>query len=661
MKAFTIFFISILTGIASFANDTIPVQSKIKEVTVFLKGAQITRTAYATIPKGNKLIKFKGLSANIQSQSIQASGSNKLTILSVSFKKNFLDKHKIEKETETLKNERHKLKNIITELRADYSVLEQEEFVITKNSFSLGQQKKITAQDLEKASELYKKRLMEIRMKQYKIYETKDSLNKRIKNISKQLRVLNYKKENPTGEIVVSVNSNSTLKTKLKISYAVSSAGWFPKYNVRVKNITKPLNLTLNAKIYQSTGVKWDNVKLTVSNGDLKKKGIRPILKTWFLDFYRYQRYSYDSRTYNRPGTAGSRTVVGKVTDESGYPLPGVSIIRSGTTKGTMTDIDGNYSIDVNDNETLVFSFVGLKTQRINVGNNNVVNCAMYSNGQELEEVVVTATGVSRDKKKLGYDSSTIEMEDSEKSMFGNKRSYKRRSRRAKRGLKGKVRGVSAKKEIIAQKNEVKKKETSVEYVLEKPYTIPSDNKIHGVDVKTYKISADYKYATVPLMDNSVFLTAQIKDRSNYDLLSAKSDLFFEGTYIGEANIDATVADSVLNFSLGRDNNVYIKRKKLIDFTDKQFIGNKKIETFAYEISIRNKKNAELEVKIEDRIPISSTNKIVVKPIELSGAKHVKDTGILTWNLKLKPRETKKIIIKYSVKYPKDKFVNLER
>lgn len=96
------------------------------------------------------------------------------------------------------------------------------------------------------------------------------------------------------------------------------------------------------------------------------------------------------------------RTVSGKVTDESGGPLPGVNVLIKGTTTGAQTDLDGNFTLSVPDGATLVFSYVGFETQEVVVGSRTTIDLSM-GGATELQEVVVTALGQERDKKALGY------------------------------------------------------------------------------------------------------------------------------------------------------------------------------------------------------------------------------------------------------------------
>ena len=102
----------------------------------------------------------------------------------------------------------------------------------------------------------------------------------------------------------------------------------------------------------------------------------------------------------------GAQTVSGTVTDENNQPLPGATVIVAGTSRGTSTDFDGNYKINAANGETLSFSYVGYATQNIEV-NAATVNVSMQPSGL-LDEVVVTALGITRDKKSLGYAVQTV-------------------------------------------------------------------------------------------------------------------------------------------------------------------------------------------------------------------------------------------------------------
>ena len=128
---------------------------------------------------------------------------------------------------------------------------------------------------------------------------------------------------------------------------------------------------------------------------------------------------------------AQTKEVTGTVTDGSGVPLPGVNIVIKGTTTGTQTDFDGNYAISASTGETLVFSYVGFGDSEQLVGSANTINVTLQA-GEALDEVVVTALGISREKKSLGYATQEVSSEELTQTRNSN----------ALNALSGKVAGV---------------------------------------------------------------------------------------------------------------------------------------------------------------------------------------------------------------------------
>lgn len=133
---------------------------------------------------------------------------------------------------------------------------------------------------------------------------------------------------------------------------------------------------------------------------------------------------------------AQQRTVTGKVTDASGIGMPGVNLIVKGTSTGTATDANGSYSLSVpGDQSVLVVSFIGFATQEITVGNQSTIDVSLEVSAETLSEVVVTALGISREKKELGY---------SVQDVSGN-RLTEARDVNVANALAGKVAGVQIK------------------------------------------------------------------------------------------------------------------------------------------------------------------------------------------------------------------------
>lgn len=108
-----------------------------------------------------------------------------------------------------------------------------------------------------------------------------------------------------------------------------------------------------------------------------------------------------------------ARTVTGVVTAQSDQlPVIGATVMIDGTTTGTATDFDGKFTIDAKDSDVLVFSYVGMNTEKVKVGNQSVINVVLKENSQVLEEVVVTAMGQTQEKKKLNFAVQSLDADD---------------------------------------------------------------------------------------------------------------------------------------------------------------------------------------------------------------------------------------------------------
>ena len=118
---------------------------------------------------------------------------------------------------------------------------------------------------------------------------------------------------------------------------------------------------------------------------------------------------------------AQQRTVQGTVTDNQGSLLPGVTVVIKGTTQGTVTNADGNFSLtNISEDATLVFSFVGMQSQEIEVGNKTSINVTMIEDVIGLKDIVVTALGITREKKSLGYSVGEVSGAELNETPQGN-------------------------------------------------------------------------------------------------------------------------------------------------------------------------------------------------------------------------------------------------
>lgn len=195
----------------------------------------------------------------------------------------------------------------------------------------------------------------------------------------------------------------------------------------------------------------------------------------------------------------------------------------------------------------------------------------------------------------------------------------------------------------------------SAEFRIDLPYTIKSNNQQHMVLVKTADLDATYKYFTVPKYDNGAYLVAQLSKLDELQLVPAKANIFFDGSYIGETYLDPTTMDDTLNLSLGKDPNIVVKRTLLKNEFKEKIVGNDKERTYTYNIEVLNLKSTNIDIVVQDQLPITQNAEIEITAIELDKGKVEENSGIIEWSFTLKPKVKREIKFSYKVKHPKDK------
>jgi uncharacterized protein (TIGR02231 family) len=192
---------------------------------------------------------------------------------------------------------------------------------------------------------------------------------------------------------------------------------------------------------------------------------------------------------------------------------------------------------------------------------------------------------------------------------------------------------------------------------IELPYTIPSDGQQHLVAIKKYDLPATYRYYAVPKLDKDAFLQADVTNWEDLNLLPGTSNIFYEGTYVGQGVIDVRNLKDTMTLSLGRDKKIVVKRERDKKLRSVKTIGTNVRETFAYTISARNTRKEPVTLVIQDQLPVSNDKDIIIEDVDTGGAEHDETTGMLKWTLTVNNNETKKAAFGFTVKYPKGKTV----
>jgi uncharacterized protein (TIGR02231 family) len=200
----------------------------------------------------------------------------------------------------------------------------------------------------------------------------------------------------------------------------------------------------------------------------------------------------------------------------------------------------------------------------------------------------------------------------------------------------------------------------NTEFEIKSNYNIPADDKPYMIDIEKYKLPASFKHYAVTKLDKGVFLLGRISGWEDLNLVDGYANVYFKGTFLGESLIKTRNVKDTLDLSLGRDEKVIVTRTKLKEYSSKQLIGTKLKETQSYELLAKNNRKNAIDIEILDQIPISKNSEIEVKDLELSGAEYNSVTGEVKWKYNLKPGESKKMILTFYIKYPKNQTIEVQ-
>mgnify|MGYP000060361188 CR=1 FL=1 len=549
-------FITLFASNSSFgaiASSEKNIKSKIENVTVFTQGAQIYRSSLVNVNSGITTLVFEGLEATIDPRSIQASGFGSFVIMDVQHSVKYPEPKEIDltknpknlKQIKMLQDSLVMIDFDIMEITDKQTSLNIEKNTLLNNRIIKGETKKDTLNLVKDALTYLREKLNNINSELLKLKKEEYRVNVKKQRIQADLIALqtynavtgDVIKDVTNYRVVITVSSDVATNGTMNINYVLQDAGWTPSYDLRAKGAGGNMQLTYKAQVYQNTGIDWNDVKLTLSTASPNQSNVKPVLNTWWLNYY--NPYASDYKNKRSENERDKNGLVSKV----------------------------------GESESATYSW-----------------SAPVDVAQNISDYVVAEENI-----------------------------------------------------------------TTVEYDIKLAYSIPSDGKTHFVAVQTKDIPANYIHFAAPKMDKDAFLVAKITNWDELNLAAGSANIYFDGTFVGESFIDPTNLSDTLDLTLGRDKNMVVTRVKQKDKTKEKLIGEDKIKTVTYEITIRNTKSSTSIFNLQDQIPVSQTKDIVVTLAEASGGELDEASGIVNWKFNLKPKETKKVTISYTVKFPKDK------
>ncbi len=610
MKKATFFLCTFLyiTIVQAKDDDGNSVKATLNAVTVYRIGAEMNHRATAQLTKGNNELIIEDISNTLDANSIQVNCHVNVTIMGVEFSTDFLRSEIKTPAIRLLEDSVERANRELDKTTTAISIVNDLLNVLKSNKEIKGTQTGLSVAELMKLMEYYKTKSIELQNELAALTQQRLKLDKQLKKLTEQIAEEQKKNTKSSGKLVLQLNCAIAGKYDFSISYITPNAYWTPFYDLRAENITSPLKLMYRSKIFQTTGIDWKQVKLSLSTSTPSQNSTAPLFKAWFLSYI--NPINYYNKSLALQNTISSNNISGLLEGRAA----GVTLLNDSAPGSAR-------SVQIRGASTL---------------------------GGSSPLYIVNGTAMtSAEVEKINPDAiKNIEvMKTDAEAIYGS---------RAKDGVI-----LITLKDGLDDYITVSDKELDVVFDIDLPYDVPTNGKAQTAILKEYEVPASYQFYAVPKLDKEVFLLAQITDWEKLNLLPGEANIIFEGTYIGKSFIDPSSTQDTLNLTMGRDKRVVVKREKLMDYSSVKFLGGNKKQLFTYEITVKNNKKEAINILVKDQYPISQNKEIEVELLETTGAAINEETGVLNWKLSLAAGETKKLRISYSVKYPKDKLLNL--
>jgi conserved hypothetical protein len=522
------------TGPAGANNRVKGDASRVEKATIFLSGAELTRSMPVALRPGRNIVTFEGLPADVRPESVMAAISGDAQLISAAYRVNHLERPVVAERLARLREELKNVEDEVARTSGRIAVLEAEEEFFKLNRGIAGKDG-IRLDDLRGVSEYFGARLTEIAEATFRERKALAELRERQARLTQELGESANDDMRAVGEIVVELSAARTEQAALSVSYFTPGAGWEPFYEIRVAEVNGPAKLVGKGRIRQTTGENWEDVAVVLSSGTPALGRQQPILMPWRLDFQYDGGGKLLSRSYNMMAAPMAETAMdAAMHDEIAPPAP------------------------------------------------------------------------------------------------------------------------KAKQAVVQQA------QTSVEFVLPAPISLPSQEEARTVEILDADLAATYQHYSVRKLDRDAFLLAKVKGWEKLNLLAGEVGIFLENTYVGTTFLDPRQADDEMEISLGRDRGVIVTRVKGRDFAARSLLGKTQKDTREWLVTVRNTRPTPIDIRVLDQIPVSANKSITVETVEISGAELDADTGELRWELRLQPGESVQKTVKYTVSYPGGKSVFLE-
>ena len=610
--------------------------ASVNKVTVFTNGAQVERSKSVVLVSGEQVVTFTGFSPYMDKKSLQVKAKGHLTILGVSERTAHPDSAAQVKKLRAAEDDVKAVERRIQQTKDEQEMLTAQLDLVKTNCSVAGRTVATPLANIKELNAYYAQQVLSVKKRSQELEEQLQNLNEELKRRQDTCDSIAKLKLKSVTEIDVKVDAKQAGRAVFDITYYVKNAGWFPSYDVRSNSINEPLQLSYKANIYQNTKEEWKNVPVTLSSSNPNRSNVAPQLKTYWLD------YGLSAPTYNIDND-GSNVVSGKIVSaDDGEPMIGASVIVKGTNLGTVSDIDGNYSIVLPQNSRrLTFSYVGYVSQTHTVEPGSTLNIRLKEDQASLQEVVVVGYGVSKKGRRSNSKGEVLKAKERIPEAAGVA-----------------VEEELNESEVIAVNQQ--QAQFGYEFDIKQLLTLPDGGKTTTTEIARHQLPASYEYRGIPKIDKESFLVADATDWQKLNLMEGEANVYFDNSFVGKSILDPNVSSDTLHFSMGRDQSIRVQRTKVSESSTRRFFGSNQEQTLKWRITVKNNRQESVNITVFDQAPISRNTSIEVIMEELSDGQFDKKTGIIKWPLQLKPGEQRDLILQYKVTYPKNRRLTIE-
>lgn len=601
---------------------------QINKVTIFRQTAQIEKSLEVSLVKGYNEIILSGNSLMLNPQSIQFNSSKDFVITDFSpyiqlVKSNQKQEDKLtDKEkarVNIIKDSIEILRDKRQAVRDKIDVLMEEKSTLSNIKEIDSPQKADSIKDVKEALEYFEAKSIEISKLLYDLNDVDIDLHKQIRKQKEDLKII--LQEDEQGEklskkeyyIKLNLYAKNDVKTTVNYKYNVSGIDWTPIYDIKFSSLNKPAVFLLKAEFKQETGEDWTDVSIVFSTEE-QSTNLKPV---------DLQPMVYKKKIAGeRPKTVATVSTV----DDIIATVGGVSDNDGGTTRGEggmVTYVNGvakKGSVNI-PKQAIAEVQVDLGGTRASQG-----DYKQRMAGNSVDYVTAQVGGIS-ENRKIQEDKPAYEIITENAST-----------------------GMSSSNNLLTQEYDVKMK-----------YSIKSGDKSKIIPLEEKKTNVNYKYFSVPKKEKVVYLAALFPLWEELGLANARANLYIDDKYVNSTYIITNQTADTLKLFVGREKKIAIDRKvikaKPIEANRK---GTELEQVINVKVILKNNNNTQVDIKIDDQIPISNSEKITITKGELSGANYNEKTGLLFWETSLKPLESKTFTFSYTCKYPKDVILPLD-